>query len=155
MSFLYFLPLWCCYTFAIRLSFKFITLLHFCVTISQCGNCRNFLSQFFDKNFVKVYFKILKYYFCISLFHDFPHCDFLMILYKKLNDSQRADYDQIVIILAPIETAPLKLIHAKLHTFQIERVMSNFSPHKSFLPKKTSKRSCLFLFFRFDSGHIT
>ena len=97
---------------------------------------------------MKVYFKILKYYFCISLFHDFPHCDFLMILYKKLNDSQRADYDQIVIILAPIETAPLKLIHAKLHTFQIERVMSNFSPHKSFLPKKNIKTELSFFIFQ-------
>ena len=70
-----------------------------------------------------------------------------MILYKKLNDSQRADYDQIVIILAPIETAPLKLIHAKLHTFQIERVMSNFSPHKSFLPKKKHQNGVVFFYF--------
>ena len=38
-----------------------------------------------------------------------------------------ADYDEIVIILAPSETAPLKLIHAKLHNFQIEKKKSIFS----------------------------
>ena len=40
--------------------------------------------------------------------------------------------DQNVIVLAPLETAPLELIHAKLHTFQIERIMSIFGTRIDF-----------------------